>query len=146
MPRCYFLGISSGSALDQGSNNVSLFNLIEQLNIPVGARPPPNGVIPVELHAYWMFEPQEVGRSFQTRHVLVSAGSGLELPTEVTQHQVKSHYFRTRSLGLPFPAVTGEYTLRVDWRSEDTGGWVRDLAIWPLKVVEVQPRASETVH
>lgn len=146
MPRCYFLGVCSGSSLDQGSNNVSLFNLIEQLNLPPGAKPPQSGVIPVELHAYWTLEPEEIGHSFQTRFVMLSLESGLELPTDVTQHQSQTPRFRTRVLGLPHPPVIGQYSLKVDWRTDDSGGWVREHAIWPVNVVEFQTRSAVTMH
>jgi len=146
VPRCYFLGVCSGSSLDQGSNNVSLFNLIEQLNLSPGAAPPRGGLIPVELHAYWMLEPEEVGASFQTRFVMVSLESGLEIPTDVAQHLSRTPRFRTRALGLPHPPVVGEYSLKVDWRTDDSAGWVRDLARWPVSVVELQPRSDVTMH
>ncbi|MCA9641948.1 MAG: hypothetical protein H6718_11445 [Polyangiaceae bacterium] len=151
MPRCYFLGICSGSSLDQGSNNVSLFNLIEQLNVPPASgpgavKPPANGMIPVELHAYWVLQPEEIGLSFQTRFVLQSLDSGLEIPTDITQHVSQTPRFRTRSLGLPHPPVVGSYALKVDWRSDDSEGWIRDLLTWPLNVAEVQPRPAVTMH
>ncbi|MBX3183155.1 MAG: hypothetical protein KIT72_04705 [Polyangiaceae bacterium] len=146
MPRCYFLGVCSGSSLDQGSNNVSLFNLIEQLNLPPGATPPPGGLIPVELHAYWALTPEERGLVFETRFVLVALDSGLELPTEVSRHTYRTPRFRTRMLGLPHPPVVGEYALRVDVRPGDTDAWRRDPAAWPVYVTELQPRESVTVH
>lgn len=151
VPRCYFLGACSGSSLDQGTNNVSLFNLIEQINLPPSSgpgavKPPPNGLIPIELHAYWMLEPHEIGESFQTRFVLHSLESGLEIPTEITQHVSQTPRFRTRALGLPHPPVVGSYALRVDWRSDETDGWLRDHLIWPLAVLEVQPRPAVTMH
>ena len=32
MPSCYLLAVCGGSSLDQHSNNVTLFNLVEQIN------------------------------------------------------------------------------------------------------------------
>ena len=73
MPRCYLLTLCSGSALDQQSNNVTLFNLVEQLNVPPGVPPPPGGVIPLEIHAYFTVAPhvwEEAGRVLLGRQPL----------------------------------------------------------------------------
>ena len=85
MPQCYLLGISAGSSLDQQSNNVSLFNLVEQVNVPPGAPPPPNNLLPLELHAYFRLAPDELGSTLEMRFALV-ADTGLETLSEVVRH------------------------------------------------------------
>ena len=145
MPRCYLLSLCSGSSLDQGSNNVTLFNLIEQINLQPNAKPPPNGAIPAEMHAYWELEPQEQNQDYQMRFVLIALESGLESPTDPVQHRINTPRFRTRALGLPFPPVVGHYELRVEWRIEGQD-WQRDVARWPLIVAQAQPRPATTVH
>ena len=76
MPSCYLLAVCSGSSLDQQSNNVTLFNLVEQLNLRPGAEPP-RGLIPLEIHAYFELAPEEVGFEFEIRFCMV-AETGLE--------------------------------------------------------------------
>ncbi len=144
MPRCYLLTVCAGSSLDQHSNNVSLFNVVEQLNVPPGAQPPPKGVIPLELHAYWQLAPPEINRAFDMRFVMV-ASTGLETPSEAYSHRPVTPRFRTRTLGLPVPPVVGNYDLRVDWREAGTEGWSREAASWPIAIVEIRPEGS-VVH
>ncbi len=144
MPRCYFLGLCSGSSLYQGTNNVSLFNLVEQINLAPDAQPPKNGLIPVEMHAYFHLAPEERDGEFQLRFVLVALESGLEVPSDPVKHRITTPRFRTRAMGLPFPGAVGSYELRIEVRREGLS-WRRDEMSWPLTVAEATARA-ETVH
>lgn len=143
MPRCYLLTVCSGSALDQQSNNVTLFNLVEQINVPPGAPPPPGGLIPLEIHAYFQLTAHEVGETFELRFAM-TAGTGLETFSEIMRHRSTTPRYRTRTVGLPLPPVTGQYTLRVDHRLLGREGWVRDDAAWPLSIVELPPKPAIT--
>ena len=158
---CYLLCVSSGSAIDRQSNNVSLFNLVEQINVPPGAAPPPRGLIPVEIHAYFQLSQFHVQREFELRFAL-RAESGLETLSEVFRHRVTAPRFRVRTLGLPYPPVLGQYTLQVDLRvlgagerssgeraiaelvPEEDGSWQRQAAAWPLALYEVERRPKVT--
>ncbi len=137
MPNCYMLIACGGSSLDQNSNNFSLFNLVEQINVPPNAPPPPNGLIPLEVHAYWRVGGDEIGTDYEARFVLV-AESGLETPSEVFKFRSITPRFRTRSFGMPLPPVVGAYELRVDWREVTNETWTRDASSWPVSLVEMQ--------
>lgn len=143
MPQCYLLGISAGSSLDQQSNNVSLFNLVEQVNVPPGAPPPPNNLLPLELHAYFRLSPEELGKTLEMRFALV-APSGLETLSEVVRHTCATPRYRTRTLGLPFPPVVGHYELRVDFRISPQAPWIRDALAWPISFVEIESKPRVT--
>lgn len=143
MPRCYLLAVSSGSSLDQSSNNVTLFNLVEQLNIPPGAPPPPGGALPLELHAYFQIASSELSVTYEVRLAMVSE-TGLETYTEPFEFTSVTPRFRTRSLGLPMPPLLGMFQLRVDVRAKGTGEWKRDPAGWPLAIVEHVQRPAVT--
>lgn len=143
MPQCYLLGISAGSSLDQQSNNVSLFNLVEQVNVPPGAPPPPNNLLPLEIHAYFRLSPEDLGKVVEMRFALV-APSGLETMSEVVRHTCATPRFRTRTHGLPFPPVVGHYELRVDFRTAGHEHWVRDPLAWPISFVEVETKPRVT--
>lgn len=146
MARCYFLGVASGSSVDQHSNNVTLFNLVEQINVPPGAPPPPQGLVPLEMHAYFELSTIEVGREIEVRFVMV-APTGLETPTDAFRHRPVTPRYRTRTFGLPFPPVTGQYDLRVDWRYVGEEGWHRDPLRWPVAIVEAAAaRPAGAVH
>jgi hypothetical protein len=143
MPKCYLLTVCSGSSLDQYSNNVTLFNVVEQLNVPPGAPPPPGGVVPLEIHAYFQLAPREVNENFELRFAMV-ASSGLETLSDAFTHRSVTPRYRTRTVGLPFPPVTGSYELRVEWRETGSESWQREAVSWPLTIVEAVQRPAVT--
>jgi hypothetical protein len=139
VPKCYLLTLTSGSSLDQYSNNVTLFNLVEQINVPPQAEPPPGSLLPLEIHAYFQLLPHEISLSFEVRFVLV-ASTGQEISTQSFTHKSLTPRYRTRAFGLPVPTVMDQYELKVDWRLTGHEGWTRDAASWPLTVVENTPQ------
>jgi hypothetical protein len=144
MPKCYFLALCVGSSLDQQSNNVTLFNVVEQVNLPGNIEPPPNAFLPLEVHAYFTLDPSELQQTFEMRIALV-APTGLEMLTDPTQHRSSTLRYRTRSLGLPAPVIAGNYEIRVDVRPPGGTAFTRDRLAWPLTVTRVEPRPS-VVH
>lgn len=144
MPKCYFLTLCGGSSLDQHSNNVTLFNVVEQVNLQPNVDPPPGAFLPLEVHAYFILGPGEISQPFELRFALV-APTGLELLTDSTQHRSSTPRYRTRSLGLPAPAIPGNYQLCVDIRQPGTEGFTRESLNWPLVVARLEPRPS-VVH
>ena len=146
VPRCYLLSLCSGSSLDQHSNNVSLFNLVEQINIQPGAAPAPGTMVPLEVHAYFHFAPNELGFTFEVRYVLVSMGTGLESSSDIYNYRSMTPRYRTRTLGLPFPPVSGNYELRLDWRASESKSWSREALCWPIAIVEAAPQQARVTH
>ena len=163
MPRCYFLALSAGSSLYQQSNNVSLFQLVEQVNVAEGTALPVGRQLPIEIHAYFYVHPQEIGQTVEMRFSLV-ASTGLETFSETMSHRVATPRYRTRTMGLPYPATVGHYDLRVDFRVPSSGSvssswesgtlsapdpaassWVRDPLAWPITFLE-QSRAPTVTH
>jgi len=144
MPKCYFLTLCGGSSLDQHSNNVSLFNLVEQVNLQPNVDPPPGAFLPLEVHAYFILGPGESSQSFDVRFALV-APTGLELLTDATPHKSATPHYRTRSFGLPAPIVPGSYQLCVDVRQPGSDAFTRESLHWPLVVARLEPRPA-VVH
>lgn len=144
MPHCYLITVSAGSSLDQQSNNVTLFNLVEQVNVPPGAQPSAGSRIPLEIHAYLRIEGDELGSDFEMRFVLVSIHTGLETFSEPAKHRSATSRLRTRSLGLPFPPLLGHYDLKVDFRTQGSEAWIRDSAAWPISFMQIGPRPTVT--
>lgn len=143
MPHCYLIALAAGSSLDQQSNNITLFNLVEQVNIPPGVTPAVGTRIPLEIHAYVRLEPQEIGQPFEMRFALVSA-TGLETFTDPATHRSASSRLRTRALGVPFPPDMGHYNLCVDFRRLEEDEWTRDRVSWPIAFLpaESKPRVT----
>lgn len=143
MPHCYLLALTAGSSLDQGSNNITLFSLVEQINFRPGTSPPPGQKIPLEMHAYFRLDGHEMGHSVSIRFALVGQ-SGLETFSDSMTHRVATARFRTRSVGVPFPATLGQYDLRVEFRVGDEAPWQRDPISWPIAFVESSPSPPVT--
>lgn len=143
MPQCYLIALSAGSSLDQQSNNVTLFNLVEQVNVPHGAPPKAGSRVPLEVHAYLRLGPGEMGQEFQMRFVLVNQ-SGLETYTDPVTHRGATARLRTRSLGVPFPPMLGHYELKIEFRVGQAEAWTRDPASWPIAFLEVDSKPKVT--
>jgi hypothetical protein len=143
MPKCYLLAVGSGSSVDQHSNNITLFNLVEQLNFARQSWPPPGALLPLEMHAYLRFEAYELNQKFELRFVLVG-DNGLETPTNAFSHRSTTARYRTRTFGLPAPPAPGGYELRVEFRAQSDAAWQRDPMTWPLVVAQNEPRPSVT--
>ncbi len=143
MPSCYLLAVTVGSSLDQQSNNVTLFNLVEQINVPPKAPKPPRGLLPLEVHAYFRLGADEVNQSFEVRYALV-ARTGLETYSEVFSYRSVTSRYRTRTFGVPLPPIPDHYDLYVDWRWSPRDEWHRDHACWPLTIAEHNPTPAVT--
>jgi len=143
MPKVYMLAVGSGSSVDQHSNNITLFNLVEQLNFPRQSWPPPGAILPLEMHAYLRFDAFELNQKFELRFVLVG-DNGLETPTNAFSHRSATARYRTRTFGLPAPPAPGGYELCVEFRSHEGASWQRDPMTWPLLVLQSEPRPTVT--
>jgi hypothetical protein len=141
VPRCYLLSVCVASSLDQQSNNVSLFTLVEQISVRRDA-PAPTGPVPLEVHAYFELQPGELPLSFEVRFLLVGP-NGLETYSDPLRLQATTARLRTKTFGLPPPPVAGLHVLRVECRS-DGGPWEREPAGWPIMLVELDPAPSVT--
>ncbi len=133
----------ASSSVDQHTNNVSLFNVIEQISFRPGVAPPASGVIPVEMHAYWQCE-ESSDAEFEVRFVMVAVSTGLESSSPIQKYRALGGRVRSRTLGLPLPPVLGSYQLRVDWRARQDEAWRREALSWPigLQLSERRPRVT----
>lgn len=146
VPRCYLLTVCSGSSLDQHSNNVTLFNLVEQINLKPNSEMPPGTLVPVEIHAYFQCDSRELGTEFEVRFALVSLETGLESLSDVFVHRSATPRYRTRTGGLPLPPVAGSYELRIDWRRRGSTNFTRDPLAWPVNTAELANEAPRITH
>ena len=137
MPRCYLIALATSSATDSTTNNLSLFHLVEQIQsqqFPV--------VLPLELHVYWEFEKNELGRDYEMRVLRVEgatatlAGPAIGLPSTWVRN-------RLRLVGLRLEG-DGSFQLVPEWRSVPDGEWVSTGMGWPVQatVAEDPPIAG----
>jgi hypothetical protein len=137
------LAVCGGSSLDQHSNNVTLFNLVEQINVAKSALSQPIGLIPLEVHAYFKLKPGELNEHFEMRLSLV-ASSGLETIGDPIVHRPITPRFRTRFVGLPYPGLPDTYELRLDLRQPGGSAWAREPVLWPITILEAERRPITT--
>ncbi|HEY5957655.1 MAG TPA: hypothetical protein VIV60_13920 [Polyangiaceae bacterium] len=132
--------------MDQHSNNVTLFNLVEQINLRPNSEPPPGTLVPVEIHAYFQCDARELSVDFEVRFALVSLETGLESLSDVFVHRSATPRYRTRTGGLPLPPVSGAYELRIDWRRRGATNYTRDALSWPIHIAEQPTEAPRVTH
>jgi len=133
MPDCYLLAVVERSSIDRDTNNFSLYNLIETVQLKGTEQTPEGGraLLPLELHAYWLLEDADLGREFQWRFVAVGEeGEQCSKPFPTVSEKRRMRY---RVQGFPVLAE-GDTRLFVEWRFEDADGWQRCAAYWPLEV------------
>ena len=134
----------AGSSVDQQTNNVSLFNLVDQVRVAPRALTSGRAVVPVEAHAYWRFAHEEVGREIEVRYVMTNEATTLETFSDSVKHRVVTLRMRSRLVGIPLPPVADDYALGVDWRWVDGDRWTREVQIWPMRIREATPRPRVT--
>ncbi len=122
--------VCSRSVVDERSKNISIQNVVEQVNI-VGT-PAPEQVIPMQLEvvSFWTRTEPETPAAGRLR-VAFNAPSGkvlgqLELPINLAKHE----RFRSqmRFAGIPAEEV-GRHYFYVDLQEEGRNGWQRVAAV-----------------
>lgn len=130
MPRAYLIAVSADYALDQRTNNFSLFHLIEQIEV----RQVPLD-LPLDVHLHYEFTETERGRPFQIRIVLIDQTGAVittSKPTDVTSPSPRQRIVLT---GLRVPAP-GHFLVYSEIRAADgvADGWERSAFGWPVDV------------
>ena len=130
--------LCSLSSLDKETNNLSLFNVLEQFNI-AGPREDERGLLPIacEIDSLWVRLEGKPARGF-TRTVVVGP-SGETHPTKEMMVDLAGDVdrFRTRlrMVGLPFLGY-GVYWMDVEFRPDGSDKWDR-VARVPLQVSSI---------
>jgi len=136
VPDVYLIAVCKGSALDEYTNNWSLFTLTEQIKL-TPEKPIPEGVklaLPLEVHVYWWLSPEEFGQEFEWR-IVFEGSNGEKVWDQVFTLKPEKRRHRSRIRGIPVLAQ-GNLRLKVEWRPKQKQEWVRCSAFWPLVVEE----------
>lgn len=136
MIRCYLLALCSGSSLSQHTNNFTLFNLVDQLNLPA---PLLGTAILLEVHFYWVADPGTTNQEYELRLLRTNSNGDVDPGDSIAFQFVESgSRQRVVTRALRLPKTFGLHMLRVQWRSKGEEQWHDDPACWPLQVVELQ--------
>lgn len=115
--------------MDDSTKNWSLFNCIEEVQVPLLGVP-----YPFEVVTFWKLALNEMNRAFKIKLLVknkegdVAAETG-DLPSVVSDK--KRH--RVRLLGFPSPKVPGEYMAQMAWRWNDKESWTEESAHWGIE-------------
>jgi hypothetical protein len=144
--KCYLVCLCAGSSLDRDTNNFTLFQLVERLQLPVAAFPQlpfQRHPAPIELHIYVDTDPEELSRgAIEVWPVWVSSdGSKLTATPEGQLLPLQGRRARIRFQAILLPAIAGYYHLQVDWRWQGDDAWSRFTAEWPFEF-EITPQLT----
>lgn len=127
MPKCYGIILSISSSLHRTTNMWNLHGLIENIqarDLPI--------TIPLEIHVFWYFAPDEIGKSFETRLIL-SINAIEREPSEPISFSSLTPYTHLRLREITLDHI-GEYHLHIEWRLAGSGDWRREQVFWPFTV------------
>jgi hypothetical protein len=131
MIRCYLLALCRASSLDAETSNFSLFSLVEAIQMVPFV---PRAIVPIEVHAYFEAENEDVGTECEMRGVWISE-TGVETVGEaINALPITSPRPRTRAMSLRLPPSIGSYKFGIEWRQRGAAAWVREAACWPLTI------------
>ena len=126
--------LCSKAILDKESNNFSLINVLEQINLRKEIKLP--AVVPIEFHlvTLWMRESVDKPAKGQARVILKTpSNETLEALTyEIDLESSERHRANLTMHGLPISEV-GYYYFQVKFRPEGSARW-KTAAQLPLKV------------
>lgn len=138
---CYFLGVCRGSALDRDTNNFTLFQLIEEVQVPEAAI---GTALPFELHFYIAVTGDSLnGRAdFQILWKDQNGGEDVRganvFPIDLSHPRV-----RTRTGAVQLPPRPGHFRIYLEWRMAGAESWTRSFASWPfvLSIADEPPHS-----
>jgi hypothetical protein len=134
--RCYILTACAGTAVDRDTNNVTMFNMMEEALLP--APFVAGALVGIQTLVGLQAGPGELGREVDVRLVWCKVDAGDE-PSVVHRIQVTHPRVRIRAALLKLPTTPGQYDLRLEWKwAGEEEQWHREAATWPL-LLSVQP-------
>jgi len=138
--------VCSHSVTDRDSNNVSIFNVVEQ--IKVTGEPKPQGVVPIrfEIVTLWARSDFDKPARGRTRITFTSPSEKkVKLGEERDIDLSKYERLRTRRAiqGLPV-SEPGRHVIRVELQNKGENRW-RKVASVPLKIEFVSPEAKPEI-
>jgi hypothetical protein len=127
MPHCYGIILSLASSVDRKTqlwNVQGLLDAIHTRKLPI--------TLPVEMHVYWAFAPDELGTSYDARLVLTVESTRFA-PSEPLRFRGDTPYTHLRLRGVALDRE-GEYHASIEWRRTGTREWTRTEVFWPFVV------------
>ncbi len=135
--------VCSDAVIDQFSNNVSLHNVIEQVNVRREPEPGRRLSDPIHIMTLWVRRNLKEPSRGRARLAFVSpsgvVGDPIEYPVDLSENHRNRMRITMRGLPIEEP---GRHAFRVELQNEDEAEW-HEVAAIPLEVNFVPPEASE---
>lgn len=139
--------VCSRVVVDRESNNVSIQNVLEQLNIM--GEPKPDGMLPinVEIVSLWVRSDLDVpGRGRSRLTFLFPSGKRIEVSGELNVNLSESRRGRTIMKLQGFPIrESGQHALCVEFQNEGEAEWHQVAAI-PVEVIFEPPEPEQVTN
>lgn len=131
--------VCSRAVIDRESNNVSLQNIIEQINIR--GEPIPDRVVAVQLEVVtlWVRADFDVPSQATTRLTVLSPSGNVlgSFESDIDVSEYERFRARVKFEGLLMPEL-GRYAFRTELKNKGESEW-HEVATIPLKIVFVSP-------
>jgi len=132
--------VCSGAAIDIDSNNVSIQNVLEQINVAAEFAPDVMIGISYEIVSFWVRSEVETLARGRSRITLVEPRGNTipvaEMPIDLTEVERARHRICCQGLRVTTP---GRYIFQVELLEDGQSEW-RPVASVPLRVVFTAPK------
>jgi hypothetical protein len=138
--------LCSSSVIDVQSNNISLYNTLEQITIK--DNPKPDGVLPFNFHivSSWIRSDSNIPATGLERisflDPLGKKTGSIELPINLSEHERARNRFEFSGLPASKP---GRHIFLVEYRLENNESNWHSIAEIPLTII-FQPKESEIIE
>jgi hypothetical protein len=109
-----------------------LFGLIDNIltkDLPI--------TIPLEIHVFWYFAPEDIRQDFEAR-IVIDIEKMQVKHSEPILFSSSTPYTHLRLRGITIDH-TGECHAYIEWRRIDSSDWTREDVFWPF-IVSLQPK------
>jgi hypothetical protein len=105
-------------------NLLGLIENIQARDLPI--------TIPLEIHVFWYFAPDEIGENFEVR-IGMSINMIQRDPSEPISFSSSTPYTHLRLRDVTLDRI-GEYHIYIEWRHVESKAWIREQVFWPFTV------------
>jgi hypothetical protein len=139
--------VCSHAVIDRDSNNVSLLDVVEQLNIPEEPNPKSGVVYALDLMTLWARSDLDVPARGRGRVTFLSPSGTIndgpfEFEVDLSEHHRNRTKGRLRTLHV---GASGRHVFLVELQGEDETEW-RQVAIVPLEISILPPDECGSVE